>query len=114
MMNWFAEGQTKDELAPVIQGVQPASSISGSESLAWNAQQALNLVLTDRDLPREPTLPRATSYRSSLANELLSAIKGEKTVATALSDASKAWKAINKENGVTLQTKYEKSLGIAP
>ena len=43
MMNWVAERQTKDELAPVIQGVQPASSISGSESLAWNAQQALNL-----------------------------------------------------------------------
>lgn len=112
LLKWLGRTQTRSALAPVIVGVEPTSPSQGANSSAWLALQQLRAIQAGGSLPQEPSLPFATDYRQSLAEELLQFLAGDESAAKALSDAHRRWNEITLEAGATQRTDYERSLGL--
>ncbi|GIW97547.1 MAG: hypothetical protein KatS3mg111_0880 [Pirellulaceae bacterium] len=112
LLTWLGQTPTRNALAPLVEGVSPTAPLAGADSLAWRAQQQVARAAASNALPREPSLVGAHAFRQALAQELLSAIRGEKSAERALQDAHDAWQQIVDAWGPRLRDRYEESLGL--
>lgn len=111
-LRWLRRQQTRDAIAPFVKGVESSSPIHGANSSSWLTRRRQSEILMSSVMPREPCLPSAHALRNALADELLPAIQGEKSVEDALSAAAGRWREIIKDCGPEIQADYEQSLGL--
>ena len=113
LLMWLRSSDTRQTLAPVVCGIESASPISGSDSTAWQASGLASELSASASMPNELRLPRTEDYRNALADQLIAALSGDKSIEDALGAASDDWQKITEAHGRVLQrTEYERSLGL--
>ena len=113
LLTWLRQSDSRQVLAPIILGIEPAAPMAGSDSSAWQAASLAKELATGPSIPSELRLPRAEEYRKELATSLLKILSSEKSIADALSEATTAWQKITETHGRVLQrSEYEQSLGL--
>jgi hypothetical protein len=109
-IQWICGERTLADLQDSIPGLLPLRN-TGILLADRIAQKNLQ-VMQDQNLVCEPRIPRSGEYRSTLANHLLSMLRGERTAQEALAAAAADWDQVTEQQRKLQQMEYEKSLGL--
>ncbi|HBE66899.1 MAG TPA: hypothetical protein DDW52_01990 [Planctomycetaceae bacterium] len=109
LVRWLAEPQTRTFLGSQMQGITPASP-GGTSAARWKAIQSQQPLLTER-VAHELRLPLADQYRSILADELTTMLKGQSTPKQMVNRVAAGWSKINRQNPEQGR-RYQESLGL--
>jgi hypothetical protein len=109
-IQWISGDRRLADLQDSIPGLLPLrnTGILLADRLAQKNLQ----ILQDQNLICELRTPHAAEYRSALAGQLISMLRGDQTAQQALEKAAVQWDAITGLHRKTMQAEYEKSLGL--
>ncbi|MCA9194679.1 MAG: hypothetical protein KDB03_23070 [Planctomycetales bacterium] len=112
LLKWLQESASRNVIAPLIPGIDPATSLGGTDSTERRARQLLRDSWASDTVPAEPRLPRVEEYRHALGMHLVKLIRGEVAIDEALKSANDDWNRISEDAGTGQRNQYEKSLGL--
>ncbi len=113
LLRWLQSSQTRTAIAPVIEGIESSTPLAGANATSWLARQKQAEILSNSDLPREPSLPLTYQLRQLLAAQLVAAVRGEKSAQQAITDAHTSWRELTQRSAESLRYKYQGSLGLS-